>query len=189
MPMNARRTIYTLILACALCASTQTQAAEQAAAPLFSDIGNHNAPITTAAEKAQQYFNQGLMLTYGFNHAEAVRSFRAAQAADPACAMCFWGEAYALGPNINKPMADSDVAAAFSAASKRWRNSAHCAIASHARACRTRLPGRLGTAVSVGIAGSQVAVTPSPAYLSRIGPRRRHQTRRSTVSRFMFLMR
>jgi hypothetical protein len=116
--MNARRTIYTLILACALCASTQTQAAEQAAAPLFSDIGNHNAPITTAAEKAQQYFNQGLMLTYGFNHAEAVRSFRAAQAADPACAMCFWGEAYALGPNINKPMADSDVAAAFSAASK-----------------------------------------------------------------------
>lgn len=41
------------------------------------------------------------MLAFGFNHAEAIRSFRAAQKLDPACAMCFWGEALATGPNIN----------------------------------------------------------------------------------------
>ena len=37
----------------------------------------------------------------GFNHAESVRAFRAAQRLDPTCAMCFWGEAMAIGPNIN----------------------------------------------------------------------------------------
>src|SRR5690606_12079493 len=44
---------------------------------------------------------QGMVLAFGFNHAEAVRSFRAAQRLDPSCAMCFWGEALATGPNIN----------------------------------------------------------------------------------------
>lgn len=85
------------------------------AAPLFDDIGDYHAPISTTSATAQQYFDQGLTLTYGFNHAEAVRSFRAAQAADPACAMCFWGEAYALGPNINKPMDPADAPAAWTA--------------------------------------------------------------------------
>jgi tetratricopeptide (TPR) repeat protein len=85
-------------------------------APLFADLGTHRAEITSASAVAQRYFNQGLILSYGFNHAEAVRSFRAAQHADPSCAMCFWGEAYALGPNINKPMDRADVAAAHAAA-------------------------------------------------------------------------
>ncbi|MFZ1990394.1 MAG: tetratricopeptide repeat protein, partial [Alphaproteobacteria bacterium] len=48
--------------------------------------------------------DQGLRFAYAFNHYEAVRAFRKAQAIDPKCAMCFWGEAYALGPNINLPM-------------------------------------------------------------------------------------
>ncbi len=87
-------------------------------APLFDDIGDHHAPITTTAALAQTYFNQGLTLSYGFNHAEAVRSFRAAQQADPQCAMCYWGEAYALGPNINKPMDPADQPAAWAAAAK-----------------------------------------------------------------------
>ena len=37
----------------------------------------------------------------GFNHAESIRAFKAAQRLDPNCAMCFWGEALATGPNIN----------------------------------------------------------------------------------------
>lgn len=87
-------------------------------APLFDDIGSHHAEISTQVETAQQYFDQGLTLTYGFNHAEAVRSFKAAQSADPTCAMCYWGEAFALGPNINKPMDDADVPQAYAAAQK-----------------------------------------------------------------------
>ena len=53
---------------------------------------------------AQRYFDQGLRLTYAFNHAEALRAFREAQRLDPDCAMCYWGEAFVLGPNINAPM-------------------------------------------------------------------------------------
>jgi tetratricopeptide (TPR) repeat protein len=61
-------------------------------------------PISTKNSLAQRYFDQGLLLGYGFNHAEARRSFRAAQELDPSCAMCFWGEALVLGPNINAAM-------------------------------------------------------------------------------------
>jgi tetratricopeptide (TPR) repeat protein len=55
------------------------------------------------------------MLTYSFNHAGAVRSFREAQRQDPGCALCFWGEAAALGPNINAPMDGRDVPSALAA--------------------------------------------------------------------------
>ena len=58
-------------------------------------------PITTRDADAQRYFDQGMVLAFGFNHAESIRSFRAAQTLDPDCAMCFWGEALATGPNIN----------------------------------------------------------------------------------------
>ena len=64
--------------------------------------------VTTSSDKARRYFNQGLMLNYGFNHAGAVRSFREAQRLDPGCALCWWGEAVALGPNINAPMEDPE---------------------------------------------------------------------------------
>jgi tetratricopeptide (TPR) repeat protein len=84
-------------------------------APLFDDLGDHHSPITTSVPLAQRYFDQGLILAWGFNHAEAVRSFREAQRLDPGCAMCFWGEAFALGPNINKPMDPADAPAAWAA--------------------------------------------------------------------------
>lgn len=74
---------------------------ERAGAPLFEGMGDYHRKITTGSDGAQRYFNQGMVLAFGFNHAEAIRSFRAAQRLDPACAMCFWGEALATGPNIN----------------------------------------------------------------------------------------
>ncbi len=74
--------------------------------------------ITTGKPEAQAWFNQGLAFTYNFNHEEAVKSFRQAQVIDPDCAMCFWGEAFALGPNINAPMFDEAVAPAFAAIKK-----------------------------------------------------------------------
>lgn len=76
--------------------------------PLYPDLSAPTFPVSTASDRAKRYFNQGLMLTYGFNHAGAVRSFREAQRLDPNCALCWWGEAAALGPNINAPMDDRD---------------------------------------------------------------------------------
>ncbi len=73
----------------------------RAGAPLFDGMGDYHRPITTSDPGAQRYFDQGMVLAFGFNHAEAIRSFRAAQRLDASCAMCFWGEALATGPNIN----------------------------------------------------------------------------------------
>ncbi|MEO1080210.1 MAG: hypothetical protein AAFY29_11705 [Pseudomonadota bacterium] len=78
-----------------------SELAAKAGAPLFEGMGNHHHPISTKDPNAQRYFDQGLVLSFAFNHAESARSFRAAQTLDPTCAMCFWGEALALGPNIN----------------------------------------------------------------------------------------
>ena len=75
--------------------------AQRAGAPLFDGMGDYEMPITTEEQDAQRYFNQGMVLAFAFNHAESIRSFRAAQTLDPSCAMCFWGEALATGPNIN----------------------------------------------------------------------------------------
>ena len=86
------------------------------APPLFKDLGTLHVPITTTSARAQAYFNQGMRLAFAFNHAEAARSFQAAQQADPACAMCYWGEALVLGPNINAPMFPAAVAPAHAAA-------------------------------------------------------------------------
>jgi tetratricopeptide (TPR) repeat protein len=86
--------------------------------PLWDNLGGLSWPVTTKDGTAQRYFDQGLRLAYGFNHAEAARAFRAAQKADPACAMCYWGEAYVLGPNINYPMTPDAVEPAFAAIAK-----------------------------------------------------------------------
>ena len=86
--------------------------------PLWSGLGSITWKITTANEKAQAYFDQGLRLAYAFNHDEAQRAFRKAQKLDPDCAMCFWGEALVLGPNINLPMPEDAVAPAYAAAQK-----------------------------------------------------------------------
>ncbi|MEM9091358.1 MAG: hypothetical protein AAGC93_21795 [Cyanobacteria bacterium P01_F01_bin.53] len=83
--------------------------------PLLENLGEHHHPITTESPLAQRYFNQGLVLAYSFNHAESVRSFQAATEADPNCAMCHWGLAYALGPNINAAMEAGDVPTAYEA--------------------------------------------------------------------------
>ena len=86
--------------------------------PIYSGLGTLHYPISTANRKAQAYFDQGIRLTFAFNHAEAGRAFRAAQQLDPQCAMCYWGEALILGPNINAPMFPDAVGPAFAAAKK-----------------------------------------------------------------------
>lgn len=81
-----------------------------------TDLGTHRYEIAAANDEARAFFNQGLIYAYGFNHLEALRTFRHAQRLDPDCAMCFWGEAYVLGPNLNLPMEAAAAPAARAAA-------------------------------------------------------------------------
>jgi len=74
-----------------------------ARAPIF-DLGTWRHRVTTSSPDAQRYFDQGLVLAYGFNHAQAIAAFREAAKLDSSCAMAFWGIALAYGPNINFPM-------------------------------------------------------------------------------------
>ena len=67
------------------------------------DLGTWSRPITTASHEAQLWFDRGLNWTYAYNHEEAVACFRRALAADPDCAMAWWGVAYAGGPFYNRP--------------------------------------------------------------------------------------
>ncbi len=73
-------------------------------ATLLDGLGHYQMPITTDNDEVQRWFDQGLMLTYGFNHEAAERSFLKAIELEPECAMCWWGAALVLGPNINAPM-------------------------------------------------------------------------------------
>lgn len=86
--------------------------------PLYEGLDSVDFRPSTQNAEALAYFNQGLMLLYGFNHQEAIRSFRAAARRDPDCAVCHWGEAFAHGPNINAPMDPRSVAPAWTALQK-----------------------------------------------------------------------
>lgn len=112
---TARNTGLSLARDLLIAQAAAAPASNAASIPLFPDLTKSTFPVTTQNDKARLYFRQGLMFTYGFNHAGAVRSFREAQRLDPSCALCWWGEAVALGPNINAPMDDRDHRAAVDA--------------------------------------------------------------------------
>ena len=105
------------ILATGLIVSCKGKRSEELSlqTPLFDNLGDYRLEITTQSETVQQLFNQGLNLTYGFNHAEAGRAFAEAARLDNTCAMCFWGIAYVLGPNINASMEEDSKAKAAEA--------------------------------------------------------------------------
>ncbi|GAB2766120.1 hypothetical protein GCM10010465_09580 [Actinomadura fibrosa] len=87
-------------------------------APLLDGLDVLHYPITTSEPEAQKYFDQGLVLSYGFNHAEAARSFYYATKLDPECAMCYWGYALVLGPNYNAGMEADNYQRAYEAVQK-----------------------------------------------------------------------
>jgi len=84
--------------------------------PLRPDLAVMHRDVSTDSPEAQQYFDQGLVLYYGFNHDAAIASFRQAAAFDPECAMAYWGQAISAGPNINNTFMDS------AAARLAWEN-------------------------------------------------------------------
>ena len=114
-----------ILLGCAL-PSPATEPSEASAphtnsadrVPLYKDLGSHHKRISTKVPEAQQYFDQGLRFVYGFNHAEAIRSFAHAATLDPSCAMCYWGIALAYGPHVNAPMDRAGGVAAYEAVQK-----------------------------------------------------------------------
>ncbi|MCF2972676.1 hypothetical protein L1047_15880 [Synechococcus sp. Nb3U1] len=77
--------------------------AKQSAFPLMAGLGSHHHPIETEDPVAQRYFDQGWVWLYGFNLEAAIHSFERAIERDPGCALCYWGMAYALGPNLADP--------------------------------------------------------------------------------------
>ncbi|WP_157603420.1 tetratricopeptide repeat protein [Spirosoma telluris] len=95
-------------------------------APLFDSLGSIHFPITTQNKEVQRYFDQGLMLAVGFNHAEAARSFFEATRLDSTCAMAFWGFSYVLGPNYNAGMEPDNYERAYVAIQRASQLSARC---------------------------------------------------------------
>ncbi|GAA5082984.1 tetratricopeptide repeat protein [Lysobacter panacisoli] len=106
--MPALRPIVSAFIVVAVLASCRPGAREEAAQttapPLFDTFGELHRDIGTRVPEAQRYFDQGLRMAYGFNHEAAARAFAEAERLDPKCAMCAWGQALVIGPNINLPM-------------------------------------------------------------------------------------
>ncbi|MGZ5271547.1 MAG: hypothetical protein ACXWC6_13100 [Ramlibacter sp.] len=99
----ARRAGIAAALSLALAGASAPGFAPDAAAraPRLEGFGRSDVALTTSSPQARQLFNRGLLQAYAFDEVEAVRTFKAALAADPACAMCSWGVAWQLGPTIN----------------------------------------------------------------------------------------
>ena len=100
-------------------ATPQTVTEWAKGAQLFDGLGTFHRKVTTRSPLAQRYFDQGMRLTWAFNHDEATRSFAKAALIDPSCASCFWGVALTLGPNYNMPMMTSPRARAGWAAVRK----------------------------------------------------------------------
>lgn len=94
-------------------------------APRFKGLEGIDFKISTTNPEVQEYFNQAMMLSYGFNHAEAARSFYEATRLDSNCAMTYWGYAYVLGPNYNGGMENDHYERAYNAANKALMLSQH----------------------------------------------------------------
>lgn len=94
---------YLLSAAAAIALTASGALAHDQPATLMEGLGDHHHTIATSQKDAQRFFDQGLALTFAFNHAEAIRAFQRAAELDPASPMPLWGIAYALGPNYNLP--------------------------------------------------------------------------------------
>jgi tetratricopeptide (TPR) repeat protein len=118
MNVILHRTALICVLLLAGCAAERAGEPAGSTVPLYTNLGTYHYEISTPVAQAQQYFDQGLRLYYAFNHAESIRAFEEASRLDPACAICEWGRALALGPNINMPMDSASGVAAYAAIQK-----------------------------------------------------------------------
>jgi len=127
-----------LLFACGLATAQHQHAAAPAEAPpvrLLEGLGRFSLPVRTSVPEAQRFFDQGMILVYGFNHDEAARSFRRAAELDPRMAMAWWGLALALGPNYNEASVSPErLRAAHEAVQRGLRVAAESDAPEHERA-------------------------------------------------------
>jgi len=94
--------------------------------PLYPEVlGSYSFTISSDSEEARRFFDQGMQLMFSFAKVDAVRSFREAWTRDPECAICYWGEAWALGSYLNGPMRPPEAPHAYAAAQKALNLTAH----------------------------------------------------------------
>ena len=129
--MRPSARVAAVLSAATLIVAGATQAAAQSVPdypPTFSEpmpitseaLGPLSRPVSDVPQ-AQAYFDQGLQLLYAFATSSAARSFHEATKADPTCAMCWLGEAWAWGPYLNGPMGPDDAPRAHHAVQQALR--------------------------------------------------------------------
>ena len=109
------------LVLCVACSMPRSDPATPAVSPpqmalgsnLLEGLGNHHFPVSSRHPEVQRWFDQGLILAYGFNHDAAERAFLKATELDPQCAMCWWGAALVLGPHVNAGMDPANNARAW----------------------------------------------------------------------------
>ncbi len=127
LAMSARAATQTATAASETGAFDARDADRGPMAPLLSGLDGDHFPIDSVSPLARRYFDQGVLLVFGFNPAEAARSFEAATTLDPDCASCWWGLAWALGPNINSDMDPGAAAMVDRALRQARRHAGHAA--------------------------------------------------------------
>ena len=137
--------------------------------PLYKDLGSHHKRISTKVPAAQQYFDQGLRFVYGFNHAEAIRSFVHAATLDPNCAMCYWGIALAYGPHVNAPMDRASGVAAYETVQKALSLKSHASA--HERAYIDALAQRYEADPPTDRAGLDMSYSHAMAKVAKTYPK------------------
>src|SRR5690625_80953 len=98
-----RSAAFAVLFAFPLFALTQEMPPGAEEARLYEGFGNYTRPVSSESQEAQQWFNQGMQMLYGFNHDEAIRSFQRAAVEDPEFGLAWWGVSYAHGLHINNP--------------------------------------------------------------------------------------
>ena len=131
--MFIQRIILTLATGVAISVSAAPAKTNPASSPkLLPGLGEVHHPVSTKNSQAQQFFDQGLKLVFGFNHDEARRSFQRAAELDPKLAMAWWGIALTLGPNYNLPVDPERERAGYDAAQRAIALKSNASEAEHA---------------------------------------------------------
>ena len=112
------RTLCVSALVAGAISTASSSEKEKRAPVLMPGLGDVHHPVSTKNSQAQQFFDQGLKLVFGFNHDEARRSFQRAAELDPKLAMAWWGVALTLGPNYNLPVDPEREKAGYEAAQR-----------------------------------------------------------------------
>jgi tetratricopeptide (TPR) repeat protein len=127
----------------------------------YFDLGDYTRPVTTSSPAAQLWFSRGLAWAYAFNHEEAVTCFERVIEADPGCALGYWGLAYALGPNYNKPWEAFGQAELSSSVSRAF-TAAQAAVRAAGTAGATETAGTTETTGATETTGTAQAGGASP---------------------------